>query len=135
MLRPGVPALRLSFAVATILLAAFIAYQSTRPPGDPTVPVLKSWLSYAGHLGVYAALAFCAHTSVWRHDWTGFAVAVLGCSLFGLALEVYQGSIEGRASTPVDALSNIVGSMLGAGLAHISQLAADRLLTVQDVQP
>ena len=116
--RPKVQAVRVLFAGATIAIAVMIAYQSTRPAGDPTVPVLRSWVSYAGHFGVYAVLAFLAMVSVWRRELSAVAAVVLACSLFGLVLEVYQGSIEGRSSTPLDAVSNVIGSALGATLGR-----------------
>lgn len=126
--RPNRRDVRLAFAAATIAIAAFIAYQSTRPADDPTVPVLKSWLSYAGHFGVYAVLACCAMLAAWRRDLRTLVSVVLACSLFGLVLELYQGNIEGRESTPLDAVSNVIGSVLGAGLACAALPWLDRHL-------
>ena len=115
MLPPSVAYTRIFFALSAVAVAAFIAYQSTRPAGDPTVPVLKSWLSYAGHAGVYAVLASCAMLAAWRRQPISVGGVVLACSLFGLGLEIYQGGIEGREATPLDAISNTIGAVLGAG--------------------
>jgi VanZ family protein len=104
--------------VAAIAIAMFIAYQSTRPAGDPTVPVLKSWLSYAGHFGVYAVLAFCTMLAAWRTRPGTLAAVVVTCSLFGLALEVYQDGIVGREASTFDAISNVIGSAVGAGVVY-----------------
>jgi VanZ family protein len=116
--RPKVQAVRIVFAGAAIAVAVFIAYQSTRPAGDPTVPVLRSWLSYAGHFGVYAVLAFCAMVAAWRRRPAFLVAIVVACSAFGLMLEVYQGGIDGRESTPLDAVSNVLGSAVGATAAY-----------------
>jgi VanZ family protein len=118
--RPKVQTVRLIFAGAALGIAVFIAYQSTRPAGDPTVPVLRSWLSYAGHFGVYAVLAFCAMIAAWQRRPATLVAVVFACSGFGLVLEVYQGSVDGRSSTPMDAVSNVLGSLSGAGVAYAS---------------
>ena len=123
--------IRLFFAIVTIALTLFIAYQSTRPAGDPTVPVLKSWLSYAGHFGVYGAMAFSAMMAVARFELRAAASVVLACSLFGLGLEVYQGSADGRESTPMDAVSNLLGALVWTfigfwGLVWMHLLVVDK---------
>ena len=69
---------------------------------------------------MYGILAFCAMLAAWRQQLSALIAIVMACSLFGLALELYQGSIEGRESTPMDAVSNVFGAALGAGVAYAS---------------
>jgi VanZ family protein len=109
---------RLFWAVLTFAAAAFILYESTRSRGDPTLPELTTDEAYVGHLAVYAALGFCAQTAALTRRWRAFVAVVVAAGLFGVCIEAYQSTIDGREASAYDALANLVGATIGAAFAY-----------------
>ena len=105
---------RLFWATLTIAIAAFILYESTRSLGDPTLPDLTTDEGYVGHLAVYTVLAFCAQTAILTRRWPTPVAVVAAAGLFGVLIEAYQSSLDGREASPYDALANLAGAALGA---------------------
>jgi VanZ family protein len=108
---------RTLFAVASIAVAAFILYQSTRSNGDPTVPDLTTNEAYAGHLAVYAVLGFCAQTALLSRRLQTVLAVVAAATIFGACIEVYQSTLEGREASAYDALADLAGAAIGAFVA------------------
>jgi VanZ family protein len=109
---------RLFWAVLTFAAAAFILWESTRSRGDPTLPELSTDEAYVGHLAVYAALGFCAQTAALTRRWRAFVAVVVAAGLFGVCIEAYQSTIDGREASAYDALANLVGATIGAAFAY-----------------
>jgi VanZ family protein len=109
---------RLFWAVLTFAAAAFILYESTRSRGDPTLPELTTDEAYAGHLAVYAMLGFCAQTAALTRRWGSFVAVVVAAGLFGVFIEAYQSTIDGREASAYDALANLAGATIGAAVAY-----------------
>jgi len=110
--------LRGFWALATLAVAVFIFYQSTRGGADPTVPDLTTAEAYLGHLAVYAVLGFCAQTAVLSRRLRTVVAVVAAAALFGGCIEVYQSTIEGREGSAFDALANLTGAALGVLVAY-----------------
>jgi VanZ family protein len=105
------------WAVATVAVAGFIFYQSTREAGDPTVPALTTAWTYVGHVAVYAGLGFCAQTATLSRRLHALVAVVAGGALLGAGIEAYQSTLEGRTGSAYDALANLAGMALGAAAA------------------
>jgi VanZ family protein len=105
---------RLFWAVLTIAISAFILYESTRSLGDPTLPDLTTDEGYVGHLAVYAVLAFCAQTAILTRRWPTLVAVVAAAGVFGVFIEAYQSTIDGREASAYDALANLAGATVGA---------------------
>jgi VanZ family protein len=103
--------------LATGAVGALIFYESTRAAGDPTVPSLATAWTYVGHVAVYAVLGFCAQTAVLSQRWHALVAVVLAASAFGAGIEVYQSTLDGRTGSGYDAVANLAGALMGAGVA------------------
>jgi VanZ family protein len=119
---------RLFWAVLTFAAAAFILWESTRSRGDPTLPELTTDEAYLGHLAVYAALGFCAQTAALTRRWGTLVAVVAIAGLFGVAIEAYQSTIDGREASAYDALANLAGATIGAAIAYALTLRWQPLL-------
>ena len=106
------------WAVLALAVATFILYESTRSRGDPTVPDLTTDEAYVGHLAVYAVLGFCALTAAFARRWRTLIATVVTAGLFGVCIEAYQSTIDGREASAYDALANLTGAALGAAIAY-----------------
>jgi VanZ family protein len=95
----------------------FIAYQSTRGGGDPTVPELTTAEAYVGHVAVYAVLAFCAQTAALSRRLATVLAVVAASGAMGLCLELYQSTLSGREASAYDALANAGGAVGGSLVA------------------
>jgi VanZ family protein len=67
---------------------------------------------------VYAVLAFCAQTAVLSQRRQVPVAVVIAATTFGIGIEVYQSTLDGRTGSAYDALANLAGAMVGAGVAY-----------------
>jgi VanZ family protein len=116
------------WTVAAVAIAAFTLFESTRTAGDPALPDLSTAQGYLGHALLYAALAFCLQTAMLSRGRREFATTVVATAMFGVAIEAYQSTLEGREGSVLDALTNLGGAMLGAALASVLSPAWRRWL-------
>ncbi|HEV8391447.1 MAG TPA: VanZ family protein [Dongiaceae bacterium] len=81
----------------------------------------------AEHVIAYAALGLLGAISSER----GMSRTILGLAAFGLLLELLQAFSPGRSPDAIDALADIIGASLGAGLAvvlkHATPTAIDKI--------
>ena len=105
------------WALAALLVAAFILYESTRTGGEPTAPDLTTTEGYFGHFGLYAALGFCAQTAVLSRRLGVLLAVAAAATAFGGCIELYQSTIPGREASAYDALSDLAGAGAGALVA------------------
>jgi VanZ family protein len=108
---------RVFWAILTVSVATLIFFESTRSRGDPTLPDLTTDEAYLGHLAVYAVLGFCAQTAAFARRWRTLVAVVAAAGLFGVCIEAYQSTIDGREASTYDALANLAGAALGAVFA------------------
>lgn len=118
---------RAFWALATLAVAAFIWYESTRG-GDPTVPDLTTTEAYLGHIGVYAVLGFCAQTACLSRRLGVLLAVVAAATAYGVCIEFYQSTIPGREASAYDGLSNLAGAAAGALVALLLAPRWDSLL-------
>ena len=113
-MRRDLQKLRGFWAAATLAFAGFVAYESTRRGGDPTVPDVSTATAYAGHFLLYGAIAFCAQTALYRRSLFTVAAVTACCAVYGGLIEAYQSMLPGRESSALDGLANLVGAAAGA---------------------
>ena len=91
----------------------FLTVISLLPAHDAEGPIVEGHLDKFGHFGAYALLAFLMRSSLKparRGDVMSDLIIAALCSVYGLVLEIIQGSaLLGREFSVADALSNIAG--------------------------
>ena len=103
--------------MASVAVTVFVLYESTRGRGDPTVPDVSTGVAYVGHFVLYATLAFCVQTALYRRSLVAVAAVTAIVALYGGALEAYQSTLSGREASFYDALANLLGAAAGASIA------------------
>jgi VanZ family protein len=119
---------RAFWALAALAASVFIFYQSSRGGDDPTVPVVSTTLAYAGHVALYAVLAFCALTALRTRKTTAVAGVIAAATLFGVFNEAYQASLPDREASVYDELANLLGATLGAAAAYAATPFWNRII-------
>ncbi len=95
--------------------------------GGPNVPGLDLLV----HFALYGLMALAVHRAV-RRPSLGCALAVTAaCGALGVALELAQGFVPGRATSPWDALLNVAGAASASAL----YVLLVRCLGTQDITP
>jgi VanZ family protein len=106
-----------AWALATLVLALFVLYESTRAEGDPTVPDVSTGAAYLGHFLFYAALGFSAQTAAFSRRAMVVLIVAAACATYGGAIEAYQSTLSGRESSILDGLANALGALTVSVLA------------------
>jgi VanZ family protein len=115
------PHTRRLFLVLALGWAALIYYLSDQPGVD--IPPLFMHQDKLMHLAAYGVLGFlamgacraggCRHRA--RHYW----LTVLAVGLYGVLDELHQSFVPGRQPDLLDALADVGGGLLGAGLMFL----------------
>ena len=115
---PTVP--RSARYVGAIGLALAILVASVTDPGD-AVPrtLLGVGFTVYLHLLAYAALAGAIGYALFSTDRRALLAAVALATLYGLAIELLQGTIPHRTMAAADGLINAVGAVFGAALWRV----------------
>ncbi|MBY9066654.1 VanZ family protein [Hyphomonas sp. WL0036] len=102
-------------AFAALVVGIIIAHLSLVPAGDVPAPQISDKIRhFAAYAGLAAPLALALHPKRWL-------AAAIAATAFGVALEFAQAMGEaGREGSALDALANMLGAFLGAGLIRIS---------------
>jgi VanZ family protein len=115
------PLLRRLFLAMTLAWAALIYYLSDQPGID--IPPLFPHQDKVMHLFIYAVLGFLAMGSCratrCRHRAIHYWVVVSLVGLYGVLDEFHQSFVPGRHTDALDALADICGGLLGAGLMFV----------------
>lgn len=109
------PLIRRLAALAAAIVAVAIGYLSLMPAGEVPAPQISDKIRhFAAYAGLAAPLTLALHPRRWL-------MAALAAAAYGVALEVAQALGDaGREGSPLDALANLLGAFLGAGLIRIS---------------
>jgi VanZ family protein len=106
---------RLTLQLVFLASIVAVAVLSLVPPADePSVSFLSDKLQ---HASAYAWLALVGSTAM-RSKSARIAMVVL-LPLLGAAIELLQFLVPGRAPEVADALANLIGTLLGAGLHRL----------------
>ncbi|MEZ5989886.1 MAG: VanZ family protein [Planctomycetota bacterium] len=102
----------LALAIAWMLLLHELLLSE---PGRLPLPRAPSFLWNLGHVALYAPLGALLYLGLPKtHAFVLLAVAVAGAH--GAVMELLQGTVQGRSSDPVDAVTNVFGAALGVAL-------------------
>lgn len=109
------PLIRRLAALAAAIVAVTIGYLSLMPAGEVPAPQISDKIRhFAAYAGLAAPLTLALHPRRWL-------MAALAAAAYGVALEVAQALGDaGREGSPLDAVANLLGAFLGAGLIRLS---------------
>lgn len=113
--RPSFLLIRRFAAIGSLCVAAVIAYLSLMPVTESPTPHMWDKL---GHFAAYAGLAAPLTLAMHPRRWLAAAAVA---TVYGIGLEVAQALGDaGREASVLDAVANLLGALLGAGLIRVS---------------
>lgn len=113
--RPPFQLIRRLAMVASLLVAAVIAYLSLMPVDEGPAPVFTDKINhFLAYAGLAAPLTLALHPRRWMN-------AVIVATVYGIGLEFAQAMGDaGREGSVLDAVANFLGALFGAALIRFS---------------
>ncbi|NHX36726.1 MULTISPECIES: VanZ family protein [Halolamina] len=115
---------------AAAVIFYFSVLDTVAAPGGGGGPLWDKQLHFLAYAGLTAATAYA--TATWERPGRRRAAAVLlGVLLYGLGIELVQGTLTDRYFSPADLLANVIGVALGSLWFAAERYLAYRRLPAQ----